>query len=186
MGFMYKGQKIPTGGGTDVTAGDGLSKDGDTLSADNPVRGVYTQAEFSALTDEQKAKGTYFVDDGQGCGSCGEVYDGQERVIGTWFGRPLYRRVFEGTTGSGDGQHLVLSHILDSSNVCVKRVEGTIFDANGGVEHSGYLAVNDGHRFNLLYFAGNLYDNVGGKSFLARPFIAWLEYTKTTNPEVSA
>lgn len=38
-----------------------------------------------------------------GGGSSMEVYDDQERVIGTWFGEPLYRRSYEitGTTNSG-------------------------------------------------------------------------------------
>lgn len=54
----------PAGGGADINAGDGLSKDGDTISVDNPVRGVYTQAEYDALTEAQKAKGTYFLGNG--------------------------------------------------------------------------------------------------------------------------
>lgn len=60
-----QGPPGPAGSGADLTAGDGLSKDGDTLNVENPVRGIYTQAEFDALTAEQKASGTYFSDNGQ-------------------------------------------------------------------------------------------------------------------------
>lgn len=48
----------------EMIAGEGLSKEGDTLSVDNPVRGIYTQSEFDALPEAQKASGTYFVGDG--------------------------------------------------------------------------------------------------------------------------
>lgn len=65
----------PEGGGTDITPGDGLSGEGSTLNVDNPVRGIMTQAEFNALTEEQKARGTYFVDDGANGGGSLEVYD---------------------------------------------------------------------------------------------------------------
>ena len=66
-------------GGQDLTAGDGLSKEGDTLSVTTPVRGVVTQAEFDALPQEQRDKGLYVISDGgEGGGgsgaSGGEVY----------------------------------------------------------------------------------------------------------------
>lgn len=47
-----QGPPGPPGSGTALIAGDGLSKDGDTLNVDNPVRGILTQAEFDALTEE--------------------------------------------------------------------------------------------------------------------------------------
>lgn len=53
----------PTGGGDTIIPGDGLSKNGDTLSVDNPVRGILTQAEFDGLAEDQKAIGTHFVGD---------------------------------------------------------------------------------------------------------------------------
>lgn len=76
-------------------AGDGLSKDGNMLNVDNPIRGILTQAEFSALTEEQKASGTYLVDNGEGGSSGWETYSTEERRVGTWIdGKPLYRKVF--------------------------------------------------------------------------------------------
>lgn len=106
-----QGPPGPAGSGADFTAGDGLSKDGDTLNVDNPNRGVYTQAEFAALTAEQKASGTYFVDDGQG-GSFGwDTYSTEERRIGTWInGKPLYQKTITKTFTSGTGyQKLIIA-----------------------------------------------------------------------------
>lgn len=82
------------GGGEAAEAGDGLSKEGSTLSVDNPVRGILTQAEYDALPEEQKAKGTYFVDGGSGDFGGGAYSTGEQR-IGTWIdGKPLYRRIW--------------------------------------------------------------------------------------------
>ena len=47
-----------------ITAVDGLSKEGDTLSVTTPVRGVVTQAEFDALPEERRNKGLYVIPDG--------------------------------------------------------------------------------------------------------------------------
>lgn len=83
-----------------ITAGDGLRKEGDTLSVTTPTRGVVTQAEFDALPEEQRNKGLYVISDGGsgGGGPCGEVYSTEETRIGTWIdGKPLYRVVMSGT-----------------------------------------------------------------------------------------
>ena len=54
---------IPAGGGKEYTAGDGISIEGNVISAENPVRGIFTLEEFAAIPDEQKKIGTYFVAD---------------------------------------------------------------------------------------------------------------------------
>lgn len=91
------------GGSQDLTAGDGLSREGNTLNVDNPNRGILSQTEFDALPEEQKRSGTYFVDDGSSGGSSGsawEVYSTEETRIGTWInGKPLYRKVIAAETG---------------------------------------------------------------------------------------
>lgn len=93
-------------GGGNITAGDGLSKEGDTLSVTTPVRGIVTHAEFDALTEAQKNSGLYVISDGGGGGgsgeeSTGEIYSTEETRIGTWIdGKPLYRMIVEGTTGT--------------------------------------------------------------------------------------
>ena len=177
-GWQEELDEILAGKQNIITAGDGLTKDGDTLSVDNPVRGVLTQAEWDALTEEQKASGTWFVDDGTACAG-GEVYDDQERVVGTWFGKPLYRKGFQTTSGSGPGQHEIIRAFLDSSYT-VKLIQGSLIDLSGAIIPQGYYAENDGHRFSLLYYMGSLYCNIGGFNFYGCDVFGFVEYTKPT------
>lgn len=170
----------------ELIAGDGLSKEGDTLSVDNPVHGILTQAEFDTLTAEEKASGTYFVDDGQTGGSSWEVYDDQERVIGTWFGKPLYRRVLSGTVpsdayGSIDG--VVIPDIGNINDV------DTIVNISFSLLKNDYVLTSVQESLatlkwnkslkTLLIVLNSKY-NIGGR------LNAIIEYTKTTDPEVSA
>lgn len=53
----------PQGGGTALTAGDGLTIADGVASVDNPVYGIYTKNEFDSLPADKKAKGTSFVID---------------------------------------------------------------------------------------------------------------------------
>lgn len=55
-----------SGGGssTTYTFGDGLTEADGTVSVTTPVKGVLTQAEFDALSEVEKGKGVYVVDDG--------------------------------------------------------------------------------------------------------------------------
>lgn len=64
---------------------------------------AHTKAEYDALTDEQKQAEVLHVitddnggvsSDGSGS-SPGEVYSEEETLIGTWLGKPLYRRVLQ-------------------------------------------------------------------------------------------
>lgn len=93
--------KGPPGSGADLTFGDGLTKDGSTVSVTTPVNGIFTQEEFDALPQAQQNKGMYVVtEDGDGSGGSssggqGDVYSTEEVRIGTWIdGKPLYRKVF--------------------------------------------------------------------------------------------
>ena len=56
-----QGPPGPAGSDATVTAGDGLSKDGDTISVDTPVQGILTQSEFDALSETQQNKGLYVI-----------------------------------------------------------------------------------------------------------------------------
>lgn len=179
--------KGPPGSGSDITPGDGLSKDGDTLSVDNPVRGIMTQAEFDVLTEEQKASGTYFVDDGQSGGSGGEVYDGQEHVIGTWFGKPLYRRVYEATIPA-------VSSNWTTINAFVEPVTGVMLNSwsinssNGEMES---LPTTAGSGASIAPTKTTFTPGIGiqiynlGSWYVGRKCRSVLTYTKLTDPEVT-
>lgn len=51
----------PAGSDATVTAGDGLSKEGDTISVDTPVQSILTQSEFDELSETQQNKGLYVI-----------------------------------------------------------------------------------------------------------------------------
>lgn len=51
-----------------ITAGDGVSQVGSTISVTTPVRGVVTQAEFDALPEERRNKGLYVIPGGEAGG----------------------------------------------------------------------------------------------------------------------
>lgn len=167
-----------------ITPGDGLSKEGNTLSVDNPVRGIYTQAEFDALTEEQKASGTYFVDEGQN-GGCfgGNSYSTKEVIIGTWIdGKPLYRKTFAGITPSGPLNKRVEidTHFLEPNSKVIN-IYGTVHNGT----YYRPLSV-------LQYFLTEIDDNgkitvfMTEQDLLNSPLIVTAEYTKTTDSEVSA
>lgn len=50
-----------------------------------------TTEQFNAQKESAPVGTTFLITDDVG-GSDGGIYDGEERVIGTWFGKPLYRK----------------------------------------------------------------------------------------------
>lgn len=64
-----EGPQGPAGSDATVNAGDGLSKDGDTLSVTTPVQGILSNDEFEDLPESQRNKGLYIIPDaGEGGG----------------------------------------------------------------------------------------------------------------------
>lgn len=186
------GPQGPAGSSSDITAGDGIAIEENTVSVTNPVRGILTQAEFDALPEAQRARGTYFVDDGSAeSGSSGEVYDDQERVIGTWFGKPLYRRVIRtkptASTGTEFSSEILALEIPVDNMVHIygsARTKAGQFcplpyylSEKGGFFYIGYNGPNHAIPNSLRYSCST--------NHVDTPVIIVLEYTKTTDPEVS-
>lgn len=104
---------------------------GGRMEVKTPVHDILTQAEYDALTEVQKSKGLYVIDDGNSgsggggsSGSSGEVYSTEEVRIGTWIdGKPLYRKVFSFPGGIAfrealtDNVTVVSQSRLESMNV---------------------------------------------------------------------
>lgn len=166
-----------------------------SADVDNPVRGIYTQEEFDVLTDDQKASGTYFVDDGQSGGSSLEVYDGQERVIGTWFGKPLYRKVYTGTAKFEKTSNITIIETGFGSSKNFKRGLGNITAQYASSNYYTYnmptSACNTSvSRYINVYIDNNknlCIDIIWDANTIApAPFELAVEYTKTTDQEVSA
>lgn len=179
-----QGPPGPAGSGADITAGDGLSKEEGILSVDNPVRGILTQAEYDALTEAQKASGTYFVDDGLTCGSeCGEVYSTEERRIGTWIdGKPVYRRVFHTTVPANANSWAPIAHVEDVE--IVTELRGINKNAPG---YWNPVPASTTGWTSLLFDPsdGSIKWNASVATHAGTPLYVILEYTKTTDWEVS-
>lgn len=77
------------------TIGGGLRVQNDVLQSTD-LSG--TKAEFDAIKDSLP-DGSAFdtTDENVGGGQAQEIYDGEERVIGTWFSKPLYRKAIQYT-----------------------------------------------------------------------------------------
>lgn len=94
--FWSKVKGILAGKQNSLTAGEGVSLENDTVDIQEPVKGI-TQAEYYALTEEQKNIGLYVVTDANiNLNDHGDIYSTEETRIGTWIdGKPLYRRVIK-------------------------------------------------------------------------------------------
>ena len=87
-----------------ITPGDGLGKEGSTLSVSSPVQGVISQEAYDALSEEEQNKGLYIVPGpvwSYPSGECENIYSTEERIVGQWInGKPIYRKVFFAVTQS--------------------------------------------------------------------------------------
>lgn len=174
-----------SGGSTDLTAGDGASIQDGEISVTTPVRGIVTQAEFDALTEEQRSKGLYVISGGGG-ESAGEVYSTEETRIGTWIdGKPLYRIVFSATTPSGLDPVPVLN--LDDHGIDkVIKIEGFLNSKGGSTQFicsSGFIPASE---YTWIFRATvnsskQIILQVTTNDLMESPATLMIEYTKTTD-----
>lgn len=162
------------------TSSDGVTIQDNNISLDNPMRGIWTQEQFEALSEEQQNKGTYIVL-GQNDSSLIEIYDGTERVIGTWFGKPLYRIAFIETTPSSVSTN---QSILDVSDLEIEElvtIRGTIKETPTTFVPVSYYnpSATSGTGINIY----NNYINmvVSHNIWTNKPVTIIVEYTKTTD-----
>lgn len=176
-----------------ITAGDGLSKTGDTLSISNPNRGILTQSEYDALTEEQKSSGTYFVDDGSGGGGSGsskEVYSTEEQRIGTWIdGKPLYRLTISTTIFTGTSRSAVIYYKSDNTALnfeTVTRFYGAIKGTKNTFGDINYYYTNTDWVCSKVWPAYISVTSSASSPFEANtPITISIEYTKTTDEGVT-
>lgn len=112
------------------------------------------------------------VQEGSGSGS-GVVYDDKERVIGTWFGKPLYQKAYTGLNialldNSGVGTQIILSDV--SVVVSVQGIGSSSGARSKTIPLTGYISTNNNE---LGVFCGFL----GGTTINT----LILQYTKTTD-----
>lgn len=106
------------------------------------------------------------------------VIDGNEHVIGSFYGKPLYRKSFTGTTpNSGDSNFQDLSDL--NISICTD-ISGTVIVPNGTHTPIGY--------YNHTWYLSVAYDSAnkslafrGHSDFFNQPYYLTIEYTKTTD-----
>lgn len=104
------------------------------------------------------------------------IYDGEEKIIGTWFGKPLYRKVYNLQNGLANGGNFEIEN--GSVIETYTRIEGILkFNDTGYVQIPYSLGSND---YSGIYVQGTklYYKTV---SYANKPLKITLEYTKTTD-----
>lgn len=160
-----------------ISDGDGLTKEGDTLSVETPVQGVVTQAEFDALPEAQRNKGLYVIPDGGSGGggkSAGEVYSTEETRIGTWVdGKPIYRKTV----------------VLNQNYPTFTRIELGI-GIDTAISISGSSRLNDGvyslplnydDNYRAMFFHTGVRVQRTSENDASLPAYITIMYTKTTD-----
>lgn len=124
-----------------------------------------------------------------GGGSSMEVYDDQERVIGTWFGKPMYRKTFpfHQTRTSNYTSMYTLVGTIDNANIL--RMYGRIWSHSNNYKYpipSSEYVKSSSETYNYSFQALN---NVASGGIYVSSYI-WrgefdgyltVEYTKTTD-----
>lgn len=194
-----QGIQGPPGSDATVEAGDGLSKDGDTISVTTPTRGIYTQAEYDALPSSEQTKGLYVTSGGEsqpmkiiingqevevgGGGTTEEVYSTEETRIGTWIdGKPLYRKSWDTITPTEVGTVKTLVKNALPNNVDIITNLRVIINRSG---HSNSTFASNYYFSNTDYFTVYV-DGVNIIMHLTTAFVSKrccvvVEYTKTTD-----
>lgn len=174
------------GASADLNVGDGLSKVNDTIFINNPVKGIMSISDYNSLTDEEKSTGTYFVDDGSsdspGEGRT-EVYQDEEILIGSFFGKPLYRKCFYmgGINVSNGGYTIANVEFLNVDTLVDIKVlyyaeEGQGIRYRVASDCNTVAGLTEGKK-NVKWYSSSI-GNI-------KVYYVILEYTKTTDSEVT-
>ena len=119
-----------------------------------------------------------------------EIYDDQERVIGTWFGKPLYRKVITGIIDNSATNWQVLATISELNIDTLMITTANLIEYNDGkyrVVHElpyhdraiyeRFVHLFDSKGSNVEILVPSNYIN----DFINNKVIVIIEYTKTTD-----
>lgn len=188
MSFSNPANPLKSSDGPDISFDNTMvTNNNGSIGVTNPNRGIMTQAEYDALPEEEKTKGTYIISDNQnGSGgvssgtSSGEIYSEEEIVIGTWLGKPLYRKVILTTSPAAvTTTSVVVANLPEYLERCIS-IRGTIQTP------SGALSININSIVTLVSYQNKTINMkiTDAANQSSRPVYIILEYTKTTD-EVS-
>lgn len=193
MSLNNPANPLKVSGGSAVSFDDTMTESNGVYSVTRPVHPILTQAEYDALPEAEKNKGVYVVSDGEDAGEesgstgPGEVYSEEETVIGTFLGKPLYRRVIRMTIPSGinastSSELLHVSIPVDN----IRTLEASVKAQSGQwcsvpyyitADDICWVAYNEpNHRI-----APNSIRIIGSTNQVGRTIVITMEYTKTTD-----
>lgn len=120
-------------------------------------------------------------------GGAQEVYDGEERVIGTWFGKPLYRKVYLPTFPSevSPSWSTVPNSVVDNLKVVVS-LQGVFMYPGDETTPDTFIALsrydNASYPVEISYRRNiGLLFRFNREALFGKSFIVIMEYTKTTD-----
>lgn len=151
----------------DIFAPSGGGSSSDDLSG--------TKAEFEAIKDSLP-DGSAFdtIDESGGGSSSSESYSTEEQVIGTYLGKPLYRKVVNiSLSGSSTQVENDTTHEYTKFSGVLKNPTGNKMQVGGYASSSNYSACYTNVSGALYLYHSSSYSN-GSASVI-------LEYTKTTD-----
>lgn len=122
--------------------------------------------------------------------SIGEVYDDQERVIGTWFGKPLYQKTlyFTNSQFSRANENILnfgidnIDMVMFHSGIGYRSVDNTyqnILNVHGVIQDWG-LGVFNMSRTNFVFWVGKM---DGTNRYMLDYVYLTFRYTKTTDSQ---
>ena len=130
----------------------------------------------------------------QFCESNLDVYDNTERVVGTWFGKPLYRRSFQNISGTYNESNTQMTYTLLTAVEAqgINLINGWARWYRSGVSTlSPYIGAEAGSLGNPYYYLENIsYDSTNGVNVIymrnatinnPRTIDATIYYTKTSD-----
>lgn len=127
---------------------------------------------------------------GPASGSAQNVYSEEETVIGTYLGKPLYRKVYVTTTPKGD--FTSVGTLLSYPEEFEVNGYRAVFDRSDGNKIINHICQLIDYRYSLTTWIYNrthaICATIGSelkKALDGQPLIITLEYTKTTDPAVS-
>ena len=203
-GLAYDGQNLSLMSGEQVLStvpvvgGEGIpvpgpegpqgppGKDGGDVPQEQLVRGM-TKSDFEGLTSEEQ-KGLIVVKDQllPAAGSAQNVYSEEETVIGTYLGKPLYRKVYVTTTPKGEFSNV--GTLLAYPEEFEVKAYRAVFDRNNGTKIINHMFLPISDSFSLTTWIYDKDHAIGAMigEFIKpqlenRPLIITLEYTKTTD-----
>ena len=115
-------------------------------------------------------------------GNISNIEQTEEQVIGLFNGKPLYKRIFTGTSGSSTGNTQFPNWIADTSVVdTVVHLNGVLINSSTGNRCSIPFSAGTDYVYLSVNPSGVLFMHHAHVAFSSQPVIIEVHYTKTTD-----